>query len=158
MISFVYTRKPCVFTPHIQWHLRHGEVRDAVNSAGVAFGVVYYTLLPGTGLVVHFDVRKDISIPLSDLIGAFRRQFELLKECPLVLTTVDSSSRSLLKLLRRLGCVELARYRDPDGDYILLQYSQKENANLLTTPPQQKGTKKNGKRCKDEQLHSSAGS
>lgn len=136
MISFVATSNPCVLTDHIKWHLEHGEVRDAVTPDGRKIGVVYYSLLPGTGVVVHFDVPEDVRMTTAELRAGFRRQFELLADCPLVLTTVDVKKRTLVKLLRRFGFVILAKYPDPDGEYLLLQLLKQPKTYIKTVTHQ----------------------
>ena len=122
MISFVDTKKPCVTTTHILWHLEHGDVRDVVTSDGRRIAVVYFTTLPGTGLVIHFDTPEDVSVSRGDIRDAFCRMAELLEDVPLVLSTVSIQKRSLLKLLRRLGFRIIVIYNDPDGGYALLQF------------------------------------
>lgn len=122
MITFHKTEAPCVVTPHIAWHLEHGDVWNVCDSFGKPIAVVYFTSLPGTGVVVHFDVPESADISLADLRSGFTRFAERLESVPLVLTTVDASNRSLLKLLRRLGFRILAIYTDPDGAYALLQF------------------------------------
>lgn len=136
MISFVATSNPCVLTDHIKWHLEHGEVRDAVTPDGRKIGVVYYSILPGTGVVAHFDVPVDATISYSELKAGFTRQIQLLADCPLVLTTIDAEQRSLVRLLRKFGFVILAKYPDPDGDYLLLQLLNRQKTYIKTVTHQ----------------------
>lgn len=110
------TLLPAIDTPVIRYHVEHGYVWE-VMLQGQAVAVIHASIICGHGVVVHFDVVPgeyspgDIRRAMRTGVGYLHRSF------PLVLATVPTDRRSLIRTLQRFGFQKISRA----GNYVLLQ-------------------------------------
>lgn len=107
------------------WHVEHGWFYHVWEyPAGKIIGAFFVSLLCGSGGVIHFSVYDpELSARPASVLTGFRKALRIVSpHLGIVLATVPAGNAGLLRLLSRMGFVELAVFDCAGAETFLLKY------------------------------------
>lgn len=121
----------CIDNDVTRWHVAHGWVWNVVDAGGSPLGVLYATLLCGSGAVLHFDTICVIRPGV--ILAAMRKGVRMVvSSCDVVYATIPAKKHKLISVVERLGFGIIAGggYESDGAEIVLLKYIENQNTRL----------------------------